>query len=293
MTTTPPRWNLSNIYTSVEDPRLQSDMQWCQTQTSLLEARFETELQSLTRESALPETLTPLLNQLVDDLNALILKTATIDAYLYGLITTNSFDKQAEQTLSRFEIARVPFQNLLVRLRAWFGRLGKALPEALTTPGSAHLWQRKCMKAIELKRHAQEIEAEIQHLIDQDPDLRNLATLLISIPELARSWPRICYRFLKSAPEPYNPKSLAAFIGICPGNQAVEPQLRTPHLTALWSSGIAQVTQHLAAMFIATHQQQFRLYYLWCMPRKEKPKQLVINNLANKLIKIMVAVART
>ncbi len=49
--TTTPRWNLSNIYTSVEDPRLQSDMQWCQTQTSLLEARFETELQPLTRRT--------------------------------------------------------------------------------------------------------------------------------------------------------------------------------------------------------------------------------------------------
>jgi len=73
----------------------------------------------------------------VDDLNALILKSATIDAFLYGLITTNSFDKQAEQMLSRFEIARVPFQNLLVRLRAWFGRLGQALPAALNSVGSA------------------------------------------------------------------------------------------------------------------------------------------------------------
>ena len=137
MTTTAPRWNLSNIYASVEDPRLSSDMEWCQTQTRLLETRFETELQHLTRENTRPETLNPLLNQLVDDLNALILKSATIDAFLYGLITTNSFDKQAEQTQSRFEIARVPFQNLLVRLRAWFGRFGAALPAALNAFGSA------------------------------------------------------------------------------------------------------------------------------------------------------------
>ncbi|HPS33206.1 MAG TPA: M3 family oligoendopeptidase [Anaerolineaceae bacterium] len=137
MTTTPPRWNLSNIYASVEDPRLASDLEWCQTQTRLLESRFESELLPLTPENARPEALAPLLNHLVDDLNALILKSATIDAFLYGLITTNSFDKQAEQMLSRFEIARVPFQNLLVRLRAWFGRLGQALPAALNSVGSA------------------------------------------------------------------------------------------------------------------------------------------------------------
>lgn len=137
MPSTPPRWNLDNIYASVEDPRLASDMEWCQTQTSRLEAHFQTALKPLTQQNALPEILNPLLNQLVDDLNALILKSATIDAFLYGLITTNSFDKQAEQMLSRFEIARVPFQNLLVRLRAWFGRLGTALPAALKAPGSA------------------------------------------------------------------------------------------------------------------------------------------------------------
>ncbi len=137
MTTTPPRWNLSNIYASVEDPRLASDLEWCQTQTRLLESRFESELLPLAPENARPEALAPLLNHLVDDLNALILKSATIDAFLYGLITTNSFDKQAEQMLSRFEIARVPFQNLLVRLRAWFGRLGQALPAALNSVGSA------------------------------------------------------------------------------------------------------------------------------------------------------------
>jgi len=48
MTTTPPRWNLSNIYASVEDPRLASDLEWCQTQTRLLESRFESELLPLT-----------------------------------------------------------------------------------------------------------------------------------------------------------------------------------------------------------------------------------------------------
>ena len=137
MTQTPPRWNLTNIYESVDDPRLAADFEWIQAQTAALEARFQTELQPLSQDSAQPETLSRLLNQLVDDLNALILKSGTIDAYLYGLITTDSFDKKAEQMMSRFEIARVPFQNLLVRLRAWFGRLGRALPEALQAPGSA------------------------------------------------------------------------------------------------------------------------------------------------------------
>ena len=45
-------------------------------------------------------------------------------------------------------------------------------------------------------------------------------------------------------------------------------------------------------MSIATHQAQFRLYYLR-KTKEGKPKQLVMNNFTHKLIDIMVAVVRT
>ena len=148
-------------------------------------------------------------------------------------------------------------------------------------------------KAIEeLKRHAQEIEAEIQHLIDQDPDLRNLATLLISIPGVGALLAAHMLLLFKSAPEPYNPKSLAAFIGICPYESSSGTSVRGPSTSRHYGPPALRKLLHLAAMSIATHQQQFRLYYLRKV-KEGKPKQLVINNLANKLIKIMVAVART
>jgi len=56
MTQTPPRWNLTNIYESVDDPRLAADFEWIQAQTAALEARFQTELQPLSQDSAQPET---------------------------------------------------------------------------------------------------------------------------------------------------------------------------------------------------------------------------------------------
>ncbi len=45
-------------------------------------------------------------------------------------------------------------------------------------------------------------------------------------------------------------------------------------------------------MTIATHNPQFRPYSLRKV-QEGKPKQLVLNNIANKLLKVMVAVVRS
>ena len=48
----------------------------------------------------------------------------------------------------------------------------------------------------------------------------------------------------------------------------------------------------LAALLISMHNPQFRIYFLRKV-QEGKPKQLVINNIANKLLKVIVAVVRT
>lgn len=148
-------------------------------------------------------------------------------------------------------------------------------------------------KAIEeLKKYIKEIEAEIQRLIDQDPNFRDMVTLLISIPGVGALLAAHMLILFHSAPEPYNPKSLAAFIGICPYENSSGSSLKHPSTSRHYGPPALRKLLHLAAMSIATHKPQFRLYYLR-KTKEGKPKQLVMNNLANKLIDIMVAVVRT
>lgn len=144
----------------------------------------------------------------------------------------------------------------------------------------------------ELKKHIQEIEAEIQHLIDQDPDFRNMVTLLISIPGVGLLLAAHMLILFQSAPEPCSPKSLAAFIGICPYEDSSGSSLNHHSTSRHYGPPPLRKLLFLAAMSIATHHPQFHLYYLR-KTKEGKPKQLVINNLANKLLKIMVAVVRT
>jgi len=139
MSQTPPRWDLSNIYASLDDPKLQADMQAVIAQTQQLTEFYQSELLPLAgKEPAEASVLAQSLNHFVDELNTLLEKTYTIGSYLYLNISTNSFDKQAEQLLSRFQIDMVPLDNLLVQLRKWLGKVQASLPAALQHPGSAN-----------------------------------------------------------------------------------------------------------------------------------------------------------
>ncbi len=182
-------------------------------------------------------------------------------------------------TREQFVIEKAGHQNTLQALQRKFVRtfLAESLHEKAIT---------------ELKQHIGELEAEIRRLIDQDPHLRNLLSLLISIPGVGLLLAAHMLVLIQTAPQPYSPKSLAAFIGICPYEHSSGSSIHHTPTSRHYGPPALRKLLFLAAMSIATHQSQFRLYYLRKI-QEGKPKQLVINNLANKMLKIMVAVVRT
>ena len=182
-------------------------------------------------------------------------------------------------TREQFVVAKTGHQNALQALRRKFVRT--SLAEQLQEQAIA-----------ELKNHIQELEAEIRRLIDQDPELRHLAALLISIPGVGLLLAAHMLVVFQSAPQPYSPKSLAAFVGICPYEDTSGSSLRHPPTSRHYGPPALRKLLFLAAMSIATHNPQFRTYFLR-KTQEGKPKQLVINNIANKLLKVMVAVVRS
>jgi len=167
MDQTPPRWDLSNIYTSLEDPRFTQDFEQIQAEIEALQAYYTSSVLPLDH-TATPDTLAPILNKLVDRLNAFMLKNDTMGAYLHALTTTNSFDKAAEQMQSRFEIEVLPFNNLRLQIRKWLGGLGKALPDALLSPGSA---QEHAFYLLEEAQHAQFTMSEAEEILANELNL--------------------------------------------------------------------------------------------------------------------------
>jgi transposase len=145
---------------------------------------------------------------------------------------------------------------------------------------------------VELKSHILELEAEIQRLIDQDPDFRNMVSLLVSIPGVGLLLAAHMLVIFQSVSQPYSPKRLAAFIGICPYEESSGSSLKHTPTSRHYGPPALRKLLFLAALSLRTHNLQFRTYFLR-KTQEGKPKQLVINNIANKLLKIMVAIVRT
>ncbi|RQW76711.1 MAG: IS110 family transposase [Methanothrix sp.] len=182
-------------------------------------------------------------------------------------------------TREQFVVDRTGHQNSLLALKR----------KAIRTPLAEKIHE----KAItELKGHILELEAEIQRLIDQNPDFRNLVTLLISIPGVGMLLAAQMLVLFQSSPKACSPKHLAAFIGICPYDDSSGSSLHhTPTSRHYGPSGLRKLL-FLAALSIRTHRKQFKQYFLRKL-QEGKPKQLIINNIANKLLKIMCAILRS
>ena len=136
--TTPPRWDLSNIYLSLDDPALAADIE--DVKQSIKEAThaFETEYLPLLDPASSIEALNRALNDYVEHANELELKAGKIFSFLGAIISTDSFNKAAEQLQSKMAIAMLPLHDLSVRINAWLGALGDRLEKALEIPGAAH-----------------------------------------------------------------------------------------------------------------------------------------------------------
>lgn len=143
----------------------------------------------------------------------------------------------------------------------------------------------------QIKKHLKTIEAEIRRLIDQSPTFGQIIGLLLSVPGIGLLLASHFLVTFLSAPVPPNHKELASYYGICPhehsSGSSVHPQTTSRH----FGPSAMRRLLYLASMSVRTHQPEFRQYFFRKVAQG-KPKQMVLNNIANKLLKIMCAVMR-
>ncbi len=136
MVTTPPRWDLSNVYPGLDSPALAKDIDWVKETTKSLKHLYEEKLAKIDTENSL-ETINEAISEMVDRMNALMEKATTVRAYLHSFISTDSFNQQAVQMGSQFDKVLVGVQTVNVLLEAWVGQFKDILPEVLALGNSA------------------------------------------------------------------------------------------------------------------------------------------------------------
>jgi len=145
-----------------------------------------------------------------------------------------------------------------------------------------------------LKQNIRAIEQEIKQLISKDPDFKQMVAWLSSTPAvgllLAANMLVVTNGFAQREQISY--RKLAAHFGICPYQHQSGKSVNRRAVAHFHGPRRIRKLLHLAARTLRTYNPEFQAYYLRKYTQGKEPK-LILNNIANKLLKIMCATIRT
>ncbi len=130
MTISAPRWDLSNVYPSLESEEFKAAVENYKKQVAALEKFFKSNL-SKTNAKTKAKDLAPLVGKAIDQINKIQSLSATIVPFIYSYVTTDSRDKLAMKALSEFEQASLPMTQLMTKFTAWLGTIAPKLDKVI------------------------------------------------------------------------------------------------------------------------------------------------------------------
>lgn len=143
----------------------------------------------------------------------------------------------------------------------------------------------------QLKINIKTIESEIKELFNDHSDFGHQIALLLSIPGVGLLLASHIVVLSQVMHDPLNFKAMAAYLGISPYQHASGSSVRKRPSSRHFGPATARKLLHLAARSRRTHHASSRCYF----ERKVaagKPKSLVLNNMANRLLRVICAVLR-
>ncbi len=144
MTLSAPRWDLTNVYPSLESKEFDAAVADYKKQIAALEKFYKNKL-SKAGEKSKAKDLALLVGEAIDRINKIQTLSSTIFPYIYSFVTTDSRNKLAMKTLSELEQASLPMSQLQTQFTAWLGRISLKLVDVskLNTSAKEHAFMLK------------------------------------------------------------------------------------------------------------------------------------------------------
>jgi pepF/M3 family oligoendopeptidase len=167
MTSKPPRWDLSNVYPGLDSAELAKDFEWVRSATEALRQHYQEALVPVDASSP-PESINQAVSSMIDKMNVLYVKAATINAYLNSFVSTDSYNQEAMRMDSQFDQVMVEIHKVNVLLEAWIGQIKDQLPQALALGGSA---QAHAFPVMEIAEQSQYLMSEKEEILSSELSL--------------------------------------------------------------------------------------------------------------------------
>lgn len=143
-----------------------------------------------------------------------------------------------------------------------------------------------------LQQNIDAIDKEIKRLTKEDDSFHNMITRLTSAPGIGMLLAANLIVITQGFTRTKNPKELSSFAGVSPIEHTSGTSVYRKARSRQFGPHRLRKLLYLSAMSVATHNAEFRKYYLRKVA-EGKPKRLVLNNVANKLLKIVCALIKT
>jgi transposase len=179
------------------------------------------------------------------------------------------------EQLVQQKTAVINSRTALARKRVQTPAANRALEETLTN----------------LKDQIKRLEKELERLLRSRRNLMEGAALLMTAPGVSWLLAGHFAVLTRGFVEIPSYRSMAQYLGIAPNEHQSGTSIRRRPRSRRYGPASVRKLLHLAARSIGTHDAQSRMYYL-TKTASGKPKRLVLNNLANKLLKRLCAMLR-
>ena len=218
-------------------------------------------------------------------------KSDELDCQYIGEYASRYADKLSlwqprPEILEQVKVLLTTRQHFSVQLTGHKNALHALLRKKVSSPLAQQAHQTLIAQIAKIIR---EIDQEIRRLIDSDPTYKQTLLLLLSVPGIGL---QLAAHLLLHMQTSLNPRTLAAFIGICPlQHQSGSSVYSTPTSRHYGPASLRKLL-YLAACSVRTHKKPFQQYFFRKLA-EGKHKKLILNNIQNKLLKIACAVVRS
>jgi transposase len=143
-----------------------------------------------------------------------------------------------------------------------------------------------------LSKQIEALEKELKKLIRSRPSLMQGVSLLLSAPGVGWLLSAHMLVVTRGFTEIPSYRTLAQYLGISPNEHTSGTSVRKKPRSRRYGPSTMRKLLHLAARSLRTHDPEFRTYFFE-KTAAGKPKPLVLNNIANKLLKRLCAMLRS
>jgi len=143
-----------------------------------------------------------------------------------------------------------------------------------------------------LKNQIKQIDQEIKKRSSGDPTFGPITVLIMTVPGVGILLAAHLLILSEGFTKPLEPRSIASHLGICPLPYQSGTSVHRRSKSRGGGHSILRKLLYLAAMSLRTHDQSFKHYFLRKV-EEGKSKSLVLNNIENRLLKVLCAIIRT